>query len=580
MKFIFIPQINNIRFFAPLTFALVTSIFSGTPVHAIQFNFTYSQNTSQEVIDGFQTAGNIWSSKFQDNFLDSDCSCEKDIKINLHIDFTQLANPRGLGAASPNMVSVDYQKFLNSMFKNITSADDLTAFKNLQNIQYNQKDFFNSLGVDLEKNSYTKNLHVLQEQGFNIKTSLDNIEPNSNNIISAQVEDIFQQLNMEQLQNLNRNKVKFDGSTFKMRIDDDKTVNVNERDKVDLVKKLDEETIIDQNENDNNQKIWLTLANAKALGLTDGDDNDEFDARILLNNSMFASNGDIISHADWLAQNPQGNFLEDTIWDFSRVNDPNAEVVNNKFDFLSVTLHEIGHALGFVSGVDAFKLLKIEAEENSKNISEKDIALVSPMDLFRFSEESKLSGVFDWSSNEEIFFSIDGGNTRIADFADGIYYQTSHWSEKGDINGNPLGIMHPVLGQGEKLDITDLDLQLLDVVGYTKVENQVNQWVNNSGTQQNNKNKLKKLLAKTRFRMKYNYRSSWSSGFSFWQEIGVFEEGDYSETLFTDKDGIEDGYSILLHQEYRTVSTPEPNIVAGLGIIGLFGWLCRRNQKK
>ena len=67
-----------------------------------------------------------------------------------------------------------------------------------------------------------------------------------------------------------------------MLIDDDSAVDIKDRDTVDKVQKLDSETIIDQNDNDNNKKIWLTLANAKALGLSNGDDNEGFDAQILL----------------------------------------------------------------------------------------------------------------------------------------------------------------------------------------------------------------------------------------------------------------------------------------------------------
>ena len=580
MKLIFIPQIMNLKIFATLTFAFITSIFSGSPVQAIQFNFTYGEGTSQEVIDGFEAAGNIWSSKFKDTFFDSSCYCEQDIKVNIRIDFTQLTNPKGLGAASPTMVSVDYEKFLNRMFKDITSEDDLTAFKNLQNIQYKEQNFLKALGVDLKKKIFSNNLKILQTQGFEINTTFNNIESNSNDIIANQVEDIFQQLNLQQLENLDRTRVKFDSSNFKMLIDDDSSVDVKDRDKVDKVQKLDSETIIDQNDNDNNKKIWLTLANAKALGLSNGDDNEGFDARILLSNAMFANNGNIISNSDWLTQNPEGNFLESTIWDFSRVMNLNAEVANDKFDFLSVALHEIGHALGVVSGVDAFKLLKMEAEGNSTTLSENEIALVSPMDLFRFSEESKQSGVFDWSSRRQTFLSIDGGQTKIADFADGVSYQTSHWSENGDINGNTLGIMHPVLGRGEKLDITDLDLQLLDVLGYTKVEDQENRWLHQLTQKQK---KLKKLLAKARLRMKYNYASSSNRGFSFWQEIDSLEGSEYNEVLlteeFTEENFVEDGYSVFFHQEYRIATTPEPNILTGLGILSLFGWLTRRVRR-
>ena len=293
------------------------------------------------------------------------------------------------------------------------------------------------------------------------------------------------------------------------------------------------------------------------MGLLDGDNNEIFDAQIVLNNSMFAANGNIISHDDWLAQNPEGNFLEDTIWDFSRVNDPNAEVANNKFDFLSVALHEIGHALGFTSGVDAVNFLKIKAEENNETLSKEYSELVTSMDLFRFSDQSKQHNVFDWSSNEDIFFSIDNGETKLAEFADGISYQTSHWSENGDVNGNFLGIMHPVLAPEEKLDLTVLDLRLLDILGYDKVEYQVSNLLEDSGEEQNTK------LVQSEFDISYNYGGSSSGGFSFWQE--VYES--------------QDEYNMLFKEESQNVTTPEPNIILGLGIVGLFGWFHRRNRR-
>ena len=669
MKSIFVHQIHKLKQIAPLTFALLAGVFGSTPVQAIQFNFTYGENTSQEVMDGFQTAGNIWSSKLED----------KHTKVNIHIDFTQLANSKGLGATRPDMFSVNYQNFLKSSFQNITSVHDLTAFKSLQISQSNKENFLQTLGVNLQNNTYEQNLNILQQKGFNINLDINNIEPNSNSIITAQAQDIFQQLNLNKMQNLNSNLVQFDSSTFNMRIDDNNTINVDNRDQVDLVKTLDQETIIDQNNNDNNKKIWLTRANAKALDLIDANDTGS-DAKILISNSMLATNGDIISHADWLAQNPEGNFVEDTIWDFSRVNDPNAEVASNKFDFLSVALHEIGHALGVVSGVDAFNSLKIQAEANSTTLSETDIALVTSMDLLRFSEESKQNGVFDWSSSANTFLSVDGGQTKLADFADGISYQTSHWSENGDINGNPLGIMHPVLSKGEKLDITNLDLRLLDVLGYTKAEEEVTSWLqgsaeeltanlatanvqqtvtlfevvdNASGTQkeaweakiiqaimrfkgvdetkaQEHINNARTFIEnifvffnqsdtnynygafwgnKWEFAMSYNSGGFSNSGFNFWQELDTLnpteisnqiveadnqvtetnnqvtensyeEEEDEEDEEDEENDGNDSEFNMLFDQEYKTASTPEPNIIAGLGIISLFGWLRRRCNKQ
>ncbi len=465
MKTQLINKLSSFKFITPLslTLALVSNI---APVQALQFNFSYAPETRQEVIDGFQTAGDIWSSKLQDTYLDEDCFCERDTSINIHIDFTQLPNPKGLGAARPAMLEVDYTKFLDSSFRDITSADDLTAFKNLQISQDNKgfsEGFLKVLGVDLKYNTYQQNSNILQQHGFSVDSNISGIESNSNNIIAAQAQDLFKQLDFTKLQNLNRNLINFDGSEFNMRIDDTSSVEISDYDKADKIEKLNDNTVIDKNGNDNNQKIWTTRANAKALGLIEGDD-DGFDAQILLSNSMFDANANIVNHSDWQAQNPQGDFVQDSIWDFSRVLDPNAQVASNKFDFLSVAQHEIGHTLGFLSGVDAFKLLDIQAKGTGETIKESDTALVSTLDLYRFSDKSKENGVFDWSSNSNTFFSIDRGETKLADFADGTSYQTSHWSEKG----NPLGIMHPVLGRGEKLEITDLDLQLLDVIGWDR----------------------------------------------------------------------------------------------------------------
>ncbi len=540
---------------------LLAGIFSSNPAQALQFNFTYGNDTSEEIINGFETAGDIWSSKFQDHFLDSDCSCERNTTINIKVDFTQLSNSKGLGAANPEMVSVDYNEFLNHSFKKINSTDDLNAFKSFQISQSDKENFLQVLGVDLINKDFAENYNVLQEQGFNVQSKIKGVKPKSNDLITAQAGDILQQLNLEQIEQLNHDQINFSSSTFKMQIDDDSKGKG---------KGLDKKTVIDEDNSINNRTIWLTRGNSKVLGLTNGSHH-KLDAKISLSNSMLSANGDIISHDDWLNQNPQGNFLEDTIWDFSRVDDSNAKVASHKFDFLSVALHEIGHTLGVVSGVDALSSLKIQTEANNETLSEKDTALVSPMDLMRFSEESAQKSVFDWSSSGNTFLSIDGGKTKIADFADGLSYQTSHWSEKGDLNGNALGIMHPVLKRGEKLDITDLDLQLLDVLGYTKSKGEVNNLLQDSQNKQKKakkeKNKKnKKSEPETDFDISYSKSMSSSSGFNFWQEADITDH--HRTDPFT-----------ATNQQYKTATTPEPNTIVGLGILGIFGWLHRRMRK-
>ena len=456
------------------------------------------------------------------------------------------------------MVSVDYNQFLNHSFKEINSVDDLNVFKSFQISQSDKENFLQVLGVDLENKTFAENDNILQELGFNIQSKIKGVKPKSNDLITAQAGDILQQLNLEQIEQLNRDEVNFSSSTFKMQIDDDSKGKG---------KGLEKKTVIDEDNSINNKKIWLTRGNSKVLGLTNGSHH-KLDAKISLSNSMLSANGDIISHDDWLNQNPQGNFLQDTIWDFSRVDNINAKVASHKFDFLSVALHEIGHALGVVSGVDALSSLKIQTEANNETLLEKDTALVSPMDLMRFSEESAQKSVFDWSSSGNTFLSIDGGKTKLADFADGVSYQTSHWSEKGNENGNPLGIMHPVLKKGEKLDITDLDLQLLDVLGYTKSQGEINNLSQDTKKKEKKEknNKNKKSESETDFDISYSDSTSSSSGFDFWQEADI-----------TDRDRT-DPFTAT-NQQYKTATTPEPNTLLGLGILGIFGWLHRRMRK-
>ena len=77
-------------------------------------------------------------------------------------------------------------------------------------------------------------------------------------------------------------------------------------------------------------------------------------------------------------------------------------------------------------------------------------------------------GKIDLSTGGNPYFSIDGGATNLANFASGAYtdfngdgYQASHWK-----NGSGVGIMNPILGAGERKDISSLDLKAMDVIGW------------------------------------------------------------------------------------------------------------------
>ena len=197
---------------------------------------------------------------------------------------------------------------------------------------------------------------------------------------------------------------------------------------------------LDEDGDANNNTIRMTRANAKALGLLAGDD---------------PANDAAIS------------FNSDFNWDF----DPSDGITPNHFSFIAVAAHEIGHALGFVSGVDIL-------DGNSPPITptaffDHEFTFVSPVDIYRFSAESfgQGAGVIDWTADTRSkFFALDGGATEAGGFSTGRNFgdgqQASHW-----LDDQGLGLMDPTAAPGEDGQITALDVQLFDVIGYDTTPN-------------------------------------------------------------------------------------------------------------
>jgi len=174
--------------------------------------------------------------------------------------------------------------------------------------------------------------------------------------------------------------------------------------------------------------LEMTSANAKALGLLAP--STELDAII--------------------------RFSSDFSFDFNHSN-----VAAGKYDFVGMAAHEIGHALGFISGVDDI--------DYYKGVYPGSDFYSSLLDLYRFSALSSAqgAGVTDYTADtRNKYFSVDGGLTSIALFADGTNYgdgrQASHWKDNLGI-----GIMDPTASYGEKLNLSATDLRAFDVLGYT-----------------------------------------------------------------------------------------------------------------
>ncbi len=516
--------------FTQLTLTLV-SLSIIAPAQAIQFNFTYAANTPQEIRDGFDKAGDIWTSKLKDKYFDINCFCNRDSTVNIYINFQELSNNQALAGTIPTMLKVGYDDYLTSSFQNITSNDDLLAMKNMQ--------------------------------------------------INNTDKSVFANKTLSELQYINRKSINFFGSEFSMVMDNLGAVNVLNSQPI----TPSGNRILDNNDNYNNKTIWLSTANAKALNLIAGNESG-FDAQIFLGKSMLNNNGELINYSQWLAQQSGvDNFVQDSIWDFSRVYSPEATVASNKFDFLSIAQHEIGHALGVVSGVDVLEsLVATVTPDNSLPLQDNDLTFVSPIDLFRYSDISKNQGLFDWSYGNGKYFSLDGGKTRIANF-DGGDYQTSHWSAS---EGKILGIMHPVLKKGEKLEISNLDLQLLDVIGWD-----INSQSLDTIAVDVNTNLAKKLLVNTSISsVLENYifrggRNSTVSGMTYLEAFAMnylsLDEYEATQTQSSIDDMIQnaDLNQDFISHSHDITSVPEPSTNSGLGILGLMGlgWLFKRCRR-
>lgn len=143
-------------------------------------------------------------------------------------------------------------------------------------------------------------------------------------------------------------------------------------------------------------------------------------------------------------------------FDFDRSNG----ITSNRYDFVGIAAHEIGHVLGFCSCVDS-----IDAMTTARSFTPR------AMDLFRFSSANTRDLSADGVGK---YFSVNGGigdaNGGDIDmwFSTGTQQgdgnQTGHWKDQVG-----LGIMDPTAGPGEMLSISENDLAIFDAIGWNVI---------------------------------------------------------------------------------------------------------------
>jgi len=144
---------------------------------------------------------------------------------------------------------------------------------------------------------------------------------------------------------------------------------------------------------------------------------------------------------------PSGSdaFIElNSLYNYSTSRNAAGGIAAGTYDLVGLAEHEIGHALGFLSVIDGVTFTQ------------------TLLDQYRYSSPGDQE-----TDAGNAYFSLDGGVTTLASFADGKTDQASHWQQGTAVDG-AVALMNPGLVIGQVQNITDLDSRAFDVIGYNR----------------------------------------------------------------------------------------------------------------
>jgi hypothetical protein len=215
-----------------------------------------------------------------------------------------------------------------------------------------------------------------------------------------------------------------------------------------------------------------------------GGNTDDASAQVYATNDysgfMLYTNSSVVKAIGGTVSSPNAldgsvTFSSDFAFDFN----PTDGITAGNMDFLAVAIHEIGHALGFVSGVDFLDAYGApDGPGYSLGYDLNDTSIYSALDMFRYGTDpaglAPGSGpVLTLAAGASSYFSIDGGQTALFgnSMATGYYNgdgnQASHWKDSPTCNGYAqFGVMDPTVCYGQMGVVKALDLAAFDAIGW------------------------------------------------------------------------------------------------------------------